>query len=579
MIPTYNESLALAQKEYNSLNAQYNRIGLLRLLVMGGIIALVYYLIQEPSLIMTVASLLAIVLFLLLVVRHKKISTLRAIAKAKIRINEQEIDFLMHHTFFADNGKAFEEDNHPYAYDLDILGERSLYQYINRTHIFLGRKLLAERLLHPSTDKITHTQARIQALTPDLNWRQTFMAYAQQIDDSEDFYTKLRQWANAPAKRLSKLTRVFIILSPILLVISLLLGYVGNYEGATVLAKLLISVHLVVFFIFMNRISQEKLSFERTYAILYAFKECIAQVERRFPDKNKQASSHIAQLSRLLDDLDSIANILVSIPLNVLTFYHLHQYGSLLQWKALHGGEVTQWLESVADTEVLCSFANFSYNHPDFAYPILNQEYKVTFEGVGHPLIRKEERITNDIALSEQVFVLLTGSNMSGKSTFLRTLGVNMLLALVGLPVCARKAVVHPLRLLASMRLSDSLSDGKSYFFAEINRIQQIVDTLQRERCFVLLDEVLRGTNSEDKQHGTIKIIEKLLSLKALGVLATHDIEVCSLTNHYPELLQNKCFESEISKEELTFDYKLRDGVCKNKNATFLMKKLGIIEE
>lgn len=579
MIPTYNESLALAQKEYNSLNAQYNRMGLLRLLVMGGIIALVYYLIQEPSLIMAVASLLAIVLFLLLVVRHKKISTLRAIAKAKIRINEQEIDFLTHHTFFADNGKAFEEDNHPYAYDMDILGERSLYQYINRTHIFLGRKLLAERLLHPSTDKITHTQARIQALTPDLNWRQTFMAYAQQIDDSEDFYTKLRQWANAPAKRISKLTRVFIILSPILLVISLLLGYVANFEVATLIAKLLISVHLVVFFFFIGRITQEKLGFERTYAILYAFKECIAQVERRFPDRNKQASSHISQLSRLLDDLDSVANILVSIPLNVLTFYHLHRYGSLLQWKALHGGEVTQWLESVADTEVLCSFANFSYNHPEFAYPTLNQEYKVTFEGVGHPLIRKEERITNDIALSEQAFVLLTGSNMSGKSTFLRTLGVNMLLTLVGLPVCARKAVVHPLRLLASMRLSDSLSDGKSYFFAEINRIQQIVDTLQRERCFVLLDEVLRGTNSEDKQHGTIKIIEKLLSLKALGVLATHDIEVCNLTNHYPKLLQNKCFESEISKGELIFDYKLRDGVCKNKNATFLMKKLGIIEE
>ena len=225
----------------------------------------------------------------------------------------------------------------------------------------------------------------------------------------------------------------------------------------------------------MNRISQEKLGFERTYAILYAFKECIAQVERRFPDKNKQASSHIAQLSRLLDDLDSVANILVSIPLNVLTFYHLHRYDSLLQWKTLHGGEVTQWLESVADTEVLCSFANFSYNHPEFAYPTLNQEYKVSFEGVGHPLIRKEERITNDITLSEQAFVLLTGSNMSGKSTFLRTLGVNMLLTLVGLPVCARKAAVHPLRLLASMRLSDSLSDGKSYFFAEINRIQQIV--------------------------------------------------------------------------------------------------------
>ena len=166
---------------------------------------------------------------------------------------------------------------------------------------------------------------------------------------------------------------------------------------------------------------------------------------------------------------------------------------------------------------------------------------------------------------------------MSGKSTFLRTLGVNMLLTLAGLPVCARKANVHPLRLLVSMRLADSLNDGKSYFFAEINRIQQIVKTLESERCFVLLDEVLRGTNSEDKQQGTIKIVERLLSLQALGVLATHDIEVCNLSEQYPQQLQNKCFESIIENGELTFDYKLRDGVCKNKNATFLMKKLGII--
>ena len=168
---------------------------------------------------------------------------------------------------------------------------------------------------------------------------------------------------------------------------------------------------------------------------------------------------------------------------------------------------------------------------------------------------------------------------MSGKSTFLRTLGVNMLLTLVGLPVCARKANVHPLRLLVSMRLADSLNDGKSYFFAEINRIQQIMETLEDERCFVLLDEVLRGTNSEDKQYGTIKIIERLLSLQALGVLATHDIEVCKLTEQYPHQLQNKCFESDIANGELTFDYKLREGVCQNKNATFLMKKLGIIED
>lgn len=166
---------------------------------------------------------------------------------------------------------------------------------------------------------------------------------------------------------------------------------------------------------------------------------------------------------------------------------------------------------------------------------------------------------------------------MSGKSTFLRTLGVNMLLAQVGLPVCAREAAIHPLPLLVSMRLSDSLSDGKSYFFAEINRIEQIMTALKRERCMVLLDEILRGTNSEDKQYGTIKIIERLLSLKAIGIVATHDIEVCKTADRYSQQLQNKCFESYIHEGELSFDYKLREGICQNKNATFLMEKLGII--
>ena len=552
-------------------------MGLLRLVAMLLIIGLVYQLIKAPSILMGLFCILAIIVFFLLIVKHKKISALRTIAKTKIRLNEQEIAFLEQHIFFTDNGSAFQQENHPYAYDLDILGERSLYHYLNRTHTFLGRKLLAERLLSPTPERILDTQKQIQALTPDLTWRQTFTAYAQQIDDSEEFYTKLSAWAKAPIKLLSNTMRYTLIALPILLVVCLLIGYGWDNELLKTIGKLLLTVNLVIFFSFIGKIAKEKLGFERTYTMLYAFRECIAQVEARFPERNQQASAKIAQLSRLLDDLDSVGNILVSIPLNAFSFYHIHRYQQLLQWKARYAAHIEEWLQSVGEIEVLCSFANFSYNHPDFVYPTLNNKYEIDFEAVGHPLIPSEHRISNDITLNNQAFILLTGSNMSGKSTFLRTLGVNMLLTLVGLPVCARKANVHPLRLLVSMRLADSLSDGKSYFFAEINRIQQIVKTLEDERCFVLLDEVLRGTNSEDKQHGTIKIVERLLSLQALGVLATHDIEVCNLSEQYPQQLQNKCFESIIENGELTFDYKLRDGVCKNKNATFLMKKLGII--
>ena len=573
----YKEKLETATQLYKQYYQQYNAIAFARLIDLLFAIVIGYKAINESSWLWGFLAAVMIVLFFLLIGKHKQIAVKRRIAKAKIAINEREIAFIEQGIYPADNGKDFEPAQHPYAYDLDMLGEKSLYHYLNRTHTYLGRKCLAQRLLYPDTTTILTHQEAIKALTPQLAWRQTFMAHAEQIDDSPSFYDRLQQWAAAPTTPMGKFMRVFTVISPIVFTLSAIIGYIYDYEVLKSIAKLLLTINLSVFFFFIGKMSKEKLGFEHTYAMLYAFKECIAQVETHFPEKNKQASTHIAQLSRLLDDLDSVSNILVSIPLNIFSFYHLHRYRALLQWKRTYGTHIAQWLETVAATEVLCSFANFAYNNPHFVYPTFNHQYRVSFEDVGHPLIAENERITNNITLDEAHFIILTGSNMSGKSTFLRTLGVNMLLAQVGLPVCAREAAIHPLPLLVSMRLSDSLSDGKSYFFAEINRIEQIMTALKRERCIVLLDEILRGTNSEDKQYGTIKIIERLLSLKAIGIVATHDIEVCKTADRYPQQLQNKCFESYIHEGELSFDYKLREGICQNKNATFLMEKLGII--
>ena len=573
----YKKKLETATQLYKQYYQQYNAIAFARLIDLLFAIVIGYKAINESSWLWGFLAAVMIVLFFLLIGKHKQIAVKRRIAKAKIAINEREIAFIEQGIYPADNGKDFEPAQHPYAYDLDILGEKSLYHYLNRTHTYLGRKRLAQRLLYPDTTTILTHQEAIKALTPQLAWRQTFMAHAEQIDDSPSFYDRLQQWAAAPTPPMGKFMRVFTVISLIVFTLSAIIGYIYDYEVLKSIAKLLLTINLSVFFFYISKINKEKLGFEHTYAMLYAFKECIAQVETHFPEKNRQASTHIAQLSRLLDDLDSVSNILVSIPLNIFSFYHLHRYRALLQWKQTYGARVAQWLETVASTEVLCSFANFAYNNPHFVYPTFNNQYRISFEDVGHPLIAENERITNNITLDEAHFIILTGSNMSGKSTFLRTLGVNMLLAQVGLPVCAREAAIHPLPLLVSMRLSDSLSDGKSYFFAEINRIEQIMTALKRERCMVLLDEILRGTNSEDKQYGTIKIIERLLSLKAIGIVATHDIEVCKTADRYPEQLQNKCFESYIHEGELSFDYKLHEGICQNKNATFLMEKLGII--
>ena len=574
----YKEKLETATQLYKQYHQQYNAIAFARLIDLLFAIAIGYKAINESSWLWGFLAAVMIVLFFLLIGKHKQIAVKRRIAKAEIAINEREIAFIEQGIYPADNGKDFEPAQHPYAYDLDVLGEKSLYHYLNRTHTYLGRKRLAHRLLYPDTTAILTHQEAIKTLKPELAWRQTFMAHAEQIDDSPSFYDRLQQWAATPTPPMGKFMRVFTVISPIVFTLSAIIGYIYDYEVLKSIAKLLLTINLSVFFFYISKINKEKLGFEHTYAMLYAFKECIAQVEEHFPEKNERASAHIVQLSHLLDDLDSVSNILVSIPLNIFSFYHLHRYRALLQWKQTYGTRVAQWLETVASTEVLCSFANFAYNNPHFVYPTFNNQYRISFEDVGHPLIAENERITNNITLDEAHFVILTGSNMSGKSTFLRTLGVNMLLAQVGLPVCAREAAIHPLPLLVSMRLSDSLSDGKSYFFAEINRIEQIMTALKRERCMVLLDEILRGTNSEDKQYGTIKIIERLLSLKAIGIVATHDIEVCKTAERYPQQLQNKCFESYIHEGELSFDYKLREGICQNKNATFLMEKLGIIK-
>ncbi len=227
--------------------------------------------------------------------------------------------------------------------------------------------------------------------------------------------------------------------------------------------------------------------------------------------------------------------------------------------------------------EALSSLANLSYNNPGFAFPELNDHYAIRFKDIGHPMIDETKRVSNDISFAEHNFIILTGSNMSGKSTFLRTLGINMVLAGMGAPVCAAAASLHPLPILVSMRQSDSLADSESCFFAEVKRLKFIIDQLKGEVCFILLDEILRGTNSDDKRSGTIGVIENIIHKKAIGAIATHDLEVCLTTAAHPDRLINKCFEVEIIHNELCFDYKLRDGICKNKSATFLMQKMEII--
>jgi DNA mismatch repair ATPase MutS len=252
---------------------------------------------------------------------------------------------------------------------------------------------------------------------------------------------------------------------------------------------------------------------------------------------------------------------------------------NLEKWKRKQGAQVEDWLKLLGEMEALNSLANLAYNNPSFCKPELSKTPTLIADDLGHPLIRDEKRVNNSISFDGQQFVILTGSNMSGKSTFLRTVGINLVLARTGSMVCARNFVFYPFDVYVSMRITDSLQDSESFFYAELKRLQTIIQHLEQgQPTFILLDEILRGTNSNDKRNGTIGLIRKLAGMRAFGIIATHDVIVAELIREYPEYIANNCFEAEIKNDELLFDYRLKQGVCTKLSASFLMKKMGVIE-
>jgi len=398
------------------------------------------------------------------------------------------------------------------------------------------------------------------------------------------------KWSKNNSTPLSKATVGIAMGSPILFVgFAVAYGITSNPVFLKVLSLIFI-LNLGFLGRFMKRIQLEIAHSSNIDTIISHYGLLLQQIEkedfkaaklihlqRQLTYQNETASGHLKQLASLFSSMDTIQNLITGVLFNGTFLFNLHIFKALILWKNQHATVLENWLLVMGEFEMLNSLANLSYNNPDFSFPDLNTKYEISFSNLSHPLLPKKSRVGNDIDFQPQSFMILTGSNMSGKSTFLRSLGINMVLTGMGAAVCATKANVHPMPVLVSMRLADSLSDSESYFFAEIKRLKQIRDELDHQPAFVLLDEILRGTNSDDKRNGTIEVIKKVIAKKAIGAIATHDIEVCLTTNEFPETLINKCFEVEIRNNDLHFDFLLRDGICQNKSATFLMKKMGVI--
>jgi DNA mismatch repair ATPase MutS len=252
------------------------------------------------------------------------------------------------------------------------------------------------------------------------------------------------------------------------------------------------------------------------------------------------------------------------------------------QWKQENGNDLIDWIKILGELDAYCCLGVFSFNHPDYPFPAFSDNYFI-FKGraLGHPLKNRNLFVRNDIDIDKHpFFMIITGANMAGKSTYLRTIGVNFVLACIGAPVCAESLTLYPARLVSSLRTSDSLLENESYFFAELKRLKMIIDRLQTgEQLFILLDEILKGTNSMDKQKGSLALVQQLVRLQSCGIIATHDLLLGNLAGEFPGNIKNYRFEADIVADELSFSYRLQPGVAQNMNACFLMQKMGITVE
>lgn len=576
---------------YNRLNKKYNLISTIRLLTAITAAFLIYKYFKTYDIVFIFLSVLIFILFVLLIKIHKKISWNRKINKQLISITDDEIIYLKGEKIPFENGSEYVDFKHFYSFDLDFFGANSLFQNLNRTATYIGSKKLSELLLTLlKNDEIKSNQQAIMELSKKIEWRQYLLSLAKITKDNKDNYQKLIDWTEAKQEKISNVLNIVFHITPIVFVISIIIYIITNNTFFIYIASAFFLINLVLALTQLRKIKKEIINSDKISEIVKQYGLIIEKIETEKFDskklnllkeklihKSSLASTQIKKLSSLFYTMQSIQNGMVAILFNGAFLYHIHTLNTLLNWKKEYSNHIKNWLEIIGEFETLNSLANFSYNNPTFIFPTLNENYEIILEELGHPLILNEKRICNDIKFNKNNFIILTGSNMSGKSTFLRTLGINMVLVGIGSPICSTKAVVHPLNVIVSMRQTDSLHDSESYFFAEVKRLKQIIDKLQSEICFVLLDEILKGTNSDDKQTGTIEVIKKIISKNAIGSIATHDLEVCQITINYPNKLINKCFEVEIINNDLSFDYKLKDGICKNKSATFLMKKMEII--
>ncbi len=588
----YKQRLTSLQIELNLLIKKKSTLAWFRFAAITGIAAAWFFLIPFGLWYVLIPGFLLLVLFTRLVLADLKNRSAIEHYKILIKINEDELKALSHNYYHFAGGHEFIPKEHFYANDLDIFGHASLYQYINRTCSEMGNCTLANWLLNPAKPKtILQRQEAVKELVLQTTWRQQLQAFgaAEKIQKKtqnrlQDWFAEDNRFINNKFWLLIRYLIPAVTLTVIVLNITDVVGdYIRNY-------CLLVSA-LIAFYIskkvtpLHNQVSKmsgelEVLSDSIQLIEQSDFTSTLLQdLQKQFKQQHEKASSQINQLKKILERLDLRFNFVVFIPLNILLLWDLQQAVALEKWKQRNHIHVITWFIALGEFEALNSLSTLSFNHPNWCFPLLKEEhFFIEGKDIGHPLISADKCVNNPLLIDKSgELTLVTGSNMAGKSTYLRSIGINTVLAMAGAPVCAKYFCLSPVQIISSMRIADNLEESTSTFYAELKKLKTIIDKVNNnEKVFILLDEILRGTNSVDRHTGSAALIKQMIKHNAACIIATHDLELAKMKTEYPGNILNYHFDVQVSNDELYFDYRLKEGICTSLNASILMKKIGI---
>ncbi len=568
---------------------RYNRIALLRLALFFIAVAIFVFLTTVGIWWASAFALLFVILFVRFVKWHQNIQHQQRFHKSLATINLGEAAVIKGDYSRFDSGEQFLDAAHSYAIDLDIFGPHSFYQYCNRTTTAIGSVRLANYLTKlPNIDQIGKRQQAILELKNQLDWRQHFWALGLDAKDDIRHTQALQQWLGEPDFILSSpKLRMALWLNPLWVALG---AFLWIFYIPWQLAILFLVFPVLILRNTYERVNKAHIQTTHAEKILTHYARLINHIEEStfdaellielrlaFVDNNIRASANIRQLSYIISQLNVRYNAFAFL-LNAIGLWDLQWVLRLEKWKLANKEQLPIWFDTLSELEALNSLATAWYNNPGWQMPKIWDNPVLEAYEMGHPLIHPSNRVCNDFQSSTKGHIkLVTGSNMAGKSTFLRTVGLNIVLAMSGSAVCASSLKLPMLAVFTSMRTQDALHESTSSFYAELKRLKVIIEAVEAlPNAFFLLDEILKGTNSNDRHTGSKALIRQLIKSGGAGIIATHDLELGAMADSAEGAIENLCMEVDIRDGELFFNYKLQPGISKSFNATLLMKEMGI---